>query len=251
MISKRQVLEKIDRLSLKRGSVLSRISIALSEGFLDIPRKSGEISEWLSERFRKSVRSRGICAHMQKFLLEGIVKSKFVKVNNKKIRIWFGGWLSDAEALRLFRGESKEVLVIEPGTPFSAKRIVGDVLAELKGKIRICDPYVSVRTLDVLWRVPTTSPISLLTQNLSNPQRFKRELSDFKQERGQSIEVRVYSKSELHDRFVLSPTVSWQIGHSLKDLGKKQANVIKLTPDVVAALSEVFNRRWKSAKGIE
>lgn len=142
----------------------------------------------------------------------------------------------------------KSSILIEPGKPFTGKRImVGNVMAHLKGEIRICDPYCGVRTLDILNEISGKNKILLLTQTLENKKRFLREFTDFKKEHP-NIEIRIYKAREIHDRYILTKELAWLVGHSLKDLGKKETVITKLRKDVGNALQKAFNERWKISK---
>jgi hypothetical protein len=75
-------------------------------------------------------------------------------------------------------------------------------------------------------------------------QNFKSEYPD--------VEFRSYSRSEIHDRYIMSPEKLVILGYSLKDLGAKESFAIvldkKTSRDVFDALTQNFNRRWKIAR---
>lgn len=156
--------------------------------------------------------------------------------------------------LSLLKEESVEVFYFEPGKKYSAKRILTRViLEELKGKLQIVDPYCGERTLDILRDVKNKS-IEFLTrvENISGKEGsgFLRDLRDFKSEY-KTIEFRNYPNTDIHDRYVISEDSLVILGHSLKDLGSKESFAIILNKEtsrnIVEALIENFNRRWKQA----
>jgi hypothetical protein len=156
--------------------------------------------------------------------------------------------------LSLIRQGSVEVFYFEPGQKFSTKRMLSrSILEGLQGKLQIVDPYCGVRTLDILRDVKNKT-IEFLTRvehlNEKERGRFLRELQDFKTEYPM-IEFRNYPNTDIHDRYVISENSLVILGHSLKDLGSKESFAIVLNAEssknVVEALIEIFNRRWKQA----
>lgn len=154
--------------------------------------------------------------------------------------------------LSLIKQGSVEIFYFEPGQKFSTKRMLSrGILEGLQGKLRIVDPYCGVRTLDILRDVKDKT-IEFLTrvENLNEKERgrFLRELQDFKAEYPM-MEFGNYPNTDIHDRYVISENFLVILGHSLKDLGSKESFAIVLNKEssknVVEALIEAFNRRWK------
>lgn len=149
---------------------------------------------------------------------------------------------------------SVEVFYFEPDKRYTSKRILSkNILNNLKGELRIVDPYCGERTLDILSNVKNRL-VKLLTRvkNLKEKERnrFLRELQDFKSEHLE-IEFRNYPHKDIHDRYIISSELLVILGHSIKDLGAKESFAIILNKDtnknIVEALIENFNRRWKQS----
>jgi hypothetical protein len=147
-----------------------------------------------------------------------------------------------------------QVFYFEPGKTYTPKRLLAkDILAGLTGELRIVDPYCSERTLDCFKDVKARA-IKLLTrvENLHQRarERFLRELQDFKSE-NPDMEFRDYPNTDLHDRYIISPSSLVILGHSMKDLGAKESFAIvlneKISRNLIEALSESFDRRWKQS----
>ena len=154
--------------------------------------------------------------------------------------------------LSLIKRGSVNIFYFEPGKKYSMKKfLLKDLLQNLKGEIRIVDPYCGERTLDIL-RDLSGEVIKFLTriENLheSKRKKFLRELEDFKTE-FTHVEFRSYPGNELHDRYLISKNQLIIFGHSLKDLGNKESFAIMLdrhtSSNIFEALIETFNRRWK------
>jgi len=151
-------------------------------------------------------------------------------------------------------GGSLEVFYFEPGKKHTSKRILREsILDELKGELKIVDPYCDSGTLDILSKRKNMNFKCLtLIENLRDKVKkaFLRDLKDFKSE-FPNVEFRSYSKSEIHDRYIISDDKLVILGYSLKDLGSKESFALildkKTSRDVFNALVQNFNRRWKAA----
>lgn len=150
---------------------------------------------------------------------------------------------------------SVELFYFEPGRCFTSKRILSkNILNNLKSELKILDPYCNERTLDVLKDVGDRE-VKVLTrvENLRDKERdrFLREIKDFKSE-NKNIEFRSYPNTDIHDRYVISPEFIAILGHSIKDLGSKESFAILLnkntSKNIIEALNENFDRRWKQSK---
>ena len=147
-----------------------------------------------------------------------------------------------------------EVLYFEPDKRYTSKRLLSkNALDNLKGDLRIVDPYCGARTLDILKDVKNrTAKFLTKIENLreSEKTRFLRELQDFKSE-NPNIEFRNYPHTDIHDRYIVSSELLVILGHSIKDLGAKESFATILSKDtsrnIVEALIENFDRRWKQS----
>jgi hypothetical protein len=159
--------------------------------------------------------------------------------------------------LSLIKQGSVEVFYFEPDQRYSTKRMLSrNILEGLKGKLQVVDPYCSERTLDILKAIKDRK-VDFLTrlENLKDRKRdrFLRELQDFKTE-CPTIEFRSYPNTDIHDRYIISEDSLVILGHSFKDLGSKESFAIVLkresSMNIVEAVIENFNRRWKQATGL-
>ena len=152
------------------------------------------------------------------------------------------------------REGSIELFYFEPNKRFTSKRLLSkNILDNLKGDLKVVDPYCGERTLDILKNVENRT-VKFLTKvgSLRDKERnrFLRELRDFKLE-NPNIEFRDYPHTDIHDRYMISSEFLVVLGHSIKDLGSKESFAIVLKRDtsknIVDALIENFDRRWKQS----
>lgn len=147
----------------------------------------------------------------------------------------------------------KKVIVIESGKPFTAKNVdLSNIFKQLKSTIKICDPYADLNTLDVIFNsIEKDTNVLLLTSKIVEKVQgsFKRQISDLDNE-GYKVEVRVYTSSHLHDRYIMDDSNFWLSGNSLNFLGNKESFIVSLGEDIRSSMSEVFNRRWKIAQQV-
>lgn len=149
---------------------------------------------------------------------------------------------------------SIEVFYFESDKRYTSKRILSkNILHNLKGELRIVDPYCGERTLDILDNVKNRV-VKFITrvENLRDKDktRFLRELKDFKSEHSE-IEFKNYPHKDIHDRYIISSKLLVILGHSIKDLGAKESFAIILNKDtnknIVETLIENFNKRWEQS----
>ncbi len=155
------------------------------------------------------------------------------------------------------KDESINVYYFKPEKEYTSKKIlVKNILSNLKGELKIVDPYCGERTLDILTNVKNyVVKFITRTENLKekNKNRLLRELKDFKKE-NPNIEFRNYPNTDIHDRYIISSDNLVILGHSIKDLGTRETFAIILNKDtnndIFEALVENFNRRWKQSTQI-
>ena len=145
------------------------------------------------------------------------------------------------------------VILIESGKPFSAKNItLKEVFSQIGGTLRICDPYVDLNTLDIILKsVDKKTKVCILTSRIIDKPVgvVGRHLADLKSE-GFDIEIRIYSKSELHDRYLMDDQFFWLSGNSQNHLGQKESFIVRLGEDIRQNMLEAFNRRWKVSTSV-
>jgi hypothetical protein len=114
------------------------------------------------------------------------------------------------DQLNLLLPDVDQVIMISPGKPFSTKHVIlKPIFESLNGTICISDPFVDVKTLDLIHRnIGLDKSIQLLTAKITDKPvgSFERYLSDLRKE-GMQIEVAIYSKSELHDRYFFDDSI--------------------------------------------
>lgn len=146
------------------------------------------------------------------------------------------------------------VFYFEPGKKYTNKQILSEkVLSNLRGDLKIVDPYCGKRTLDILSNI-NGNKIKLLTniKTLNKKKNaFIREYRDFITEYP-NIEIRDYSKGDIHDRYIISLDSLVLIGYSIKDFGKKEtfAVILKNNNDIREQLSHNFNDKWNNSNSI-
>lgn len=166
--------------------------------------------------------------------------------------------MNGGKKLITLRGQERgvDVRYFEPGRRFEGKRIVfEDLLKGLKGELKIVDPFCSEGALDLLHN--RNRKIQFLTRmdNLDPKARARvtRAIADFKNE-NLRVELRDYKNKDIHDRYIISDDSLVLLGHGLSDLGGKESFAVaidrKQNSNVVDAMLENFNRRWKGASAI-
>jgi len=144
-------------------------------------------------------------------------------------------------------GISSSVLLIQPESALTSLRATEGILGGLIGTVKVCDPYVDGRRLDLLGECVEAKAIQLLTMNVNNENKLKRDAKAFVQQYGIVLEVRVVGQPVLHDRYVIDDDGMLLSGTSLNGLGVKQSFVVALGEDVRHSVLATFNSYWKVA----
>lgn len=146
--------------------------------------------------------------------------------------------------------DKNKVIFIDAGKPFAAKNFtLKEILGTTYKELAICDPYVDINTLDIIYRnFSKRIPIRIMTTNvIDKPQGlFKRQLIDLNKE-GYGIDVRIYKNSVLHDRYIMSDNQFWLCGNSLNYIGNKESFIVLLGDDIRQNMLSTYNSRWKIA----
>lgn len=200
---------------------------------------ASDISNYITKKLGISTSRQAVHA-----ALTSAVKKKLCHKDKKGFAIMK---LGQDELLKQIRQE--RVIYIEPGKPFTAGMKLESIFGSMTGILKISDPYIDVKTLDVLSRSKVSLPLRILTVNIKDEAGFKRELTKFQHE-GYTIEVRKISQGNLHDRYFIDDKHFWLSGNSLNNLGKKESFIVTLDGDIRKSMLQVFDSRWQSATSI-
>ncbi len=144
------------------------------------------------------------------------------------------------------RTQADGVILIDPSHAFSFPRRLNQILEALLGDVLLCDPYIDDKTLLALTAVPKSSPIKLLTLNISDPPQFRRNLHAYQREYG-NLQIRVSHMKDLHDRYIIDDAGMWLLGQSLNGIGKKLSLLVLVGANIRQLVRDGFLRRWNSA----
>lgn len=198
---------------------------------------SSEIANYMTDKLGISTSRQAV--HMA---LTKAVSKKFCHKANKGFSIMKIG---QDELLK--QTQKENVVFIEPGKPFAAGMKLEEIFSSTKGIVKISDPYVDIKTLNVLYRCPTPGlVIKLLTVQIKDQVNFKHEILKLQQE-GYNIEVRTISAGDLHDRYFIDDNHFWLSGNSLNNIGRKESFIVRLDGDIRKSMMQTFDSRWQSA----
>jgi hypothetical protein len=138
------------------------------------------------------------------------------------------------------------VVFVDPQQALSSIRETQAILADLRGDLSVCDPYVDGRTLDLLADCKAAASIRLLTMNIHKCTAFERDVAAFNREHGGILNVRVASQKVLHDRYIIHDDGMLLLGTSLNGLGLKQSFVVSLGEDLRSTVLRAFDDVWSS-----
>lgn len=122
---------------------------------------------------------------------------------------------------------AKDEILIRAGEAFKANRVSREILSQPRSDLYVLDPYVGPSLFDLIEDVNPTIRGRVITSD-KGPSTAIATCQAFRQT-CPSVEMRIVPHSSVHDRFILWDSAKgFHLGHSLKDLGKKdtQLNLI-------------------------
>jgi hypothetical protein len=140
-------------------------------------------------------------------------------------------------------------LVVKPGEQFKAYNRILEITSRAVGHLIIVDPYPSRETLIVVENSPRNQPVMLLT----NPPQRNKERAEFEvlakklMKDRPKVNVRYAPRGTLHDRFILTETEAWLVGHSIKDIGNKLSMITPIGPDEAERIRKEIEALWSKA----
>jgi hypothetical protein len=146
-----------------------------------------------------------------------------------------------------------EVIFVESGHKYSARKTVRDLATSLGGTLRVVDRYYGERSLEILEELARGGrQIRFLTcQTPEKPGKVNKMVHELCREYP-SIEVKLLADARaIHDRYVLGDDAFLIVGQGIKDLGHSESFVIRLDRSTGANLIELlkatFDSRWQVA----
>jgi hypothetical protein len=158
------------------------------------------------------------------------------------------------------KGSLKESLIIIPeGDYYLARSEFQNIFSKCQEYVKIQDPYLGEETFDLLRYVDKGLKLKVLTSIKSgdeeDPKEILQRIDQFKAERGGNFQIffigdRKTGDAPFHDRYILSKDSGWQVGTSLKDVGKGKETTIseisKVNKDEI--VEPAFDRWWNAKK---
>jgi hypothetical protein len=233
MVSAKIDIHSLNELHLKAYWTLDQLTTDTKDRF-----SAGEIANYLVEK---------IGIHTSRQAIEyALQKEKGACNKNKQ------GYKLMQQGRDALINKSK-VIFIDAGKPFAAKNFtIKEIIGTKYKELAICDPYVDLNTLDIVYRNFLKGiPIRIMTTNVIDKPKgsFQRQLVDLNKE-GYKVEVRIYNKSILHDRYIMSDINFWLCGNSLNHIGNKESFIVLLGDDIKQNMYATFNSRWKISTAV-
>jgi hypothetical protein len=141
---------------------------------------------------------------------------------------------------------TRDQIQVRAGEHFRANRILREILRLARSNLEIIDAYVGPELFDLIEDSGADRQVRVLTSDQATGATtvaYRAYRSQY-----QTCDMRI-SVGEIHDRYVVcDASRAYHIGHSLKDLGKKdtQINVV----DDVASVVALFEARWSTARPV-
>ena len=150
--------------------------------------------------------------------------------------------------------ESKEIL-FEPGRPFSAQKVLREILAEADRYVKILDPWVNDRSLDPLLDVKNGVKIQFLCSQTGGGEKERRLARSVKslQVEKPLFGLRKAKREEMHDRWIITDKGIWSLSQSMKDIGRREtiALIASHSTQMKKKVESFFDSLWEKAIAIK
>jgi len=159
----------------------------------------------------------------------------------------------ETEPIAKISVSDQDEVLIRAGDTYLANHLLREIFAGARKEVAVIDPYVDAPLLDLLAPLGEKKlGIRIVTSDniLGASATAKNAMLAYKAFRTSysTAEMRTHT-GVLHDRFILwDRKAAVHLGHSIKDLGKKDTQVNKIA-DVAKQLT-LFEDRWKQATPI-
>lgn len=147
--------------------------------------------------------------------------------------------------------ETISLLGIVSGQKYEADKSLKELFKELRGDIKIVDPYLGDESLSRLLYLENVTSVDFVTKNTSNLNlalfnSFKSENNNFNFKKSTS--------NTIHDRYIISDDKIMLLGHGIKDIGKRDSFIISIDNSIAQELINEtklrFHQLWSSATSI-
>ena len=133
------------------------------------------------------------------------------------------------------------VIIINPSAGESSHKTIGNLLKNLSGDIKICDPYFD----DIAYNLLKTH---LLPDKLKSVKivHSKKRIEPTSNYRIKNISIELKKKNGIHDRFILDKDYLYFFGTSLNGIGNKLSFIFNLTV-YKKKFDDIFQSYWNES----
>jgi hypothetical protein len=205
-------------------------------------------SFWQEGFFKEKKKTTEITKKLGKLGLNPVNVTDLLK-KRKYLRNKNGFWIQKYSPEK---DDEIQVYYFEPGTPRTSRKNFINLLNEIKGEVKICDPYLTKETLEALEELKTAKVKFITSSNKLNIKVSPQDLKDFKVE-NPNIDIRGFPYNYLHDRYIITSDKLFLLGHGFS-VRNKESFVIELpekfSKDLIQSLNVTFDNRWKNQTNI-
>jgi len=144
----------------------------------------------------------------------------------------------------------KEIL-LKPGRPFYAQKVLRDILTDADRYVKILDPWVNGRSFDPLLYVKNGVKIQFLcsqTGGREKERRLTRSARSLQVEKPK-FSIRKAKREEMHDRWIITDKGIWSLSQSIKDFGRREtiAFIAPHSKQTKKMVESFFDGLWEKA----
>lgn len=212
-------------------SVLSQAKANGSQGWLSAAEISGEL------------RAKGTRIHWK--TIKTALFEKHDLVDRRKRNNQWEFWTLQAGE-QMLQGGDNAIIFVDPTKSVQAVQSLHGILSDLRGVLRICDPYLDHSTIEHLDACQKVTQVRLLTSKITDNGTLRRLVAAYPSAK-RTLSVRVVKGVSLHDRYMLDDSRMFILGASLNGFAKGQSFIVRAGQDMKDQMQKLFDSAWTSA----
>jgi hypothetical protein len=156
-------------------------------------------------------------------------------------------------AERVLANGNLQVVQVKASTPRTSRKYLDNILSDLRGTVRICDPYYGHKTFDSLDKIPKSTKVRFLTSRTSESgAKLRRTIASFRKEFALTQLMEANASAKIHDRYITDGKQLMLVGHGLKDIGNGDSFIIIIgsheSRDLIRQVIKTFDEHWRAAR---
>lgn len=134
--------------------------------------------------------------------------------------------------------------LIDKGQHLASYLVVRKILIGARRQVSLFDPYLGAEAFDLLGCLEPSTEVVIVTDARHVPRDLAALVARCRKE---GRRLRVFSSTDVHDRYLRVDDAWWHSGHSFKDLGGRVSQLSRVEPETAARMGDIERRTIAAA----